>query len=49
MTLLPPGRVFFDHARVILAAVDRAVDAARAEHDFSQPPPPTKSPSTADS
>ena len=30
MTLLPPGRVFLDHARAILAAVDRAVDAARS-------------------
>jgi hypothetical protein len=27
MTLLPPGRIFLDHARAILAAVDRAVDA----------------------
>lgn len=31
MTLLPPGRVFLDHARAILAAVDRAVVATRAE------------------
>lgn len=31
MTLLPPGRVFLDHARAILAAVDDAADAARAE------------------
>lgn len=31
MTLLPPGRVFLDHARSILAAVDRAVVATRAE------------------
>ncbi len=31
MTLLPPGRAFLEHARSILAAVDRAVDAARAE------------------
>lgn len=30
MTLLAPGRVFLDHARGILAAVDRAVLAARA-------------------
>ena len=30
MTLLPPGRVFLDHARSILAAVDRAVVATRA-------------------
>jgi DNA-binding transcriptional LysR family regulator len=48
MTLLPPGRVFLDHARAILAAVDRAVDAARAEHDLSPGPSPTKSPSPAD-
>lgn len=27
MTLLPPGRVFLEHARGILAAVDRAVEA----------------------
>ena len=31
MTLLPPGRVFLDHARVILAAIDRAVVATQAE------------------
>jgi len=31
MTLLPAGRVFFDHARVILAAVDRALLATRVE------------------
>jgi DNA-binding transcriptional LysR family regulator len=30
MTLLPPGRVFLDHARSILSAVDRAVLATRA-------------------
>lgn len=30
MTLLPPGRVFLDHARAILAAIDRAVVATRA-------------------
>lgn len=30
MTLLPPGRVFLDHARGILAAVDCAVVATRA-------------------
>ncbi len=35
MTLLPPGRVFLDHARAILAAVDRAVVATRAE---TEPP-----------
>jgi DNA-binding transcriptional LysR family regulator len=46
MTLLPPGRVFLDHARAILAAVDRAVDAARAEQEVSPPPPPPKSPDT---
>jgi DNA-binding transcriptional LysR family regulator len=49
MTLLPPGRVFLDHARAILAAVDRAVDAAREERDLAQQPAPTKSPSSADS
>ncbi len=31
MTLLPTGRVFLDHARAILAAVERAVLATRAE------------------
>jgi hypothetical protein len=31
MTLLAPGRVLLDHARAILAAVDRAVVATRAE------------------
>ena len=31
MTVLPTGRVFLDHARSILAAVDRAVVATRAE------------------
>lgn len=31
MALLPPGRVFFEHASAILAAVDRAVVATRAE------------------
>jgi hypothetical protein len=31
MTLLPPGQVFLEHARGILDALDRAVDAARAE------------------
>jgi len=36
MTLLPPGRVFLDHAREILAAVDRAVIAVRTDHG---PPP----------
>lgn len=38
MTLLPRGRVFLDHAREILAAVDRAVDAARAEGAPREPP-----------
>jgi DNA-binding transcriptional LysR family regulator len=33
MTLLPPGRVFLAHAREVLAAVDRAVVAARAENE----------------
>ena len=31
MSLLPPGRVFLEHARAILAAVDHAANAARAE------------------
>lgn len=31
MSLLPRGRVFLDHAREILVALDRAVDATRAE------------------
>lgn len=31
MTLLPSGRVLLEHARAILAAVDRAVLATRAE------------------
>ena len=31
MTLLAPGRVFLDRARAILAAVDDAAKAARAE------------------
>lgn len=29
MSLLPPGRVFLDHARAILAAVDHAARATR--------------------
>ncbi len=33
MTLLPSGRVFLDHARAILSAVERAVHAARREND----------------
>ena len=36
MTLLPQGEVFLDHARGILAALDRAVDAAR--EGFREPP-----------
>lgn len=36
MALLPPGEVFLGHARAILAAVDRAVDATRSK---SRPPP----------
>jgi DNA-binding transcriptional LysR family regulator len=35
MTLLPPGRVFLDHAREILAAVDRAVVAVQAENEVT--------------
>ncbi|HET9955253.1 MAG TPA: LysR family transcriptional regulator [Polyangiaceae bacterium] len=33
MTLLPAGQVFLDHARAILSAVDRAVEAVRFEQD----------------
>jgi DNA-binding transcriptional LysR family regulator len=47
MTLLPPGRVFLDHARAILAAVDRAVVATRAETEPSSAaslPPSTRKP-----
>ena len=45
MTLLPPGRVFLDRARAILAALDDAVVATRAERPpqptrVSRPPPP---------
>lgn len=35
MALLPSGRVFLDHARSILAAVDRAVLAARESKEAS--------------
>lgn len=35
MTLLPSGQVFLDRARSILAAIDQAVDAARAESEAS--------------
>jgi len=40
--LLPPGRVFLDHVRAILAAVDHAANAARAEGvstPTNSPPP----------
>jgi hypothetical protein len=37
MTLLSPGRVFLEHARGILAAVDRAVVVTRAGHERSRP------------
>jgi len=30
MSLLPPGRVFLDHARAILAAIEHAASAVRA-------------------
>jgi len=33
MTLLPVGRIFLDHARGILSAVERAVEVVRSEHD----------------
>jgi len=33
MTLLSPGRVFLEHARGILAAVDRAVLVTRADSE----------------
>ena len=36
MTLLSPGRVFLEHARGILAAVDRAVVVTRAENEEPQ-------------
>ncbi|MGC4065710.1 MAG: LysR family transcriptional regulator [Polyangiaceae bacterium] len=38
MTPLPSGRTFLDHARAILAAVDRAVVATRAGNDGSSAP-----------
>lgn len=40
MTLLPSGAAFLDHARGILAAVDRASDAAR---DAARPAPDRRS------
>lgn len=33
MTLLPAGRIFLDHARAILSAVERAVEVVRSEQD----------------
>jgi DNA-binding transcriptional LysR family regulator len=47
MSLLPPGRIFLEHARAILAAVDHAANAARAAESASLPPilsPTTKPP-----
>ncbi len=38
MTLLSPGRIFLEHARGILAAVDRAVVVTRAENDGTRLP-----------
>jgi DNA-binding transcriptional LysR family regulator len=49
MTLLPPGRVFLDHARSILDAVDRAVVATRSELELPATPglpPSTLKPDT---
>jgi DNA-binding transcriptional LysR family regulator len=37
MTLLPTGRIFLDHARAILSAVERAVEVVRNEHESSAP------------
>jgi DNA-binding transcriptional LysR family regulator len=48
MTLLPSGRVLLDHARAILAAVDRAVDATRGQHELASAPKAPKSPGPAD-
>jgi DNA-binding transcriptional LysR family regulator len=42
MTLLPSGRVFLDHARSILAAVDRAVEAVREPQGASHPLAPRR-------
>lgn len=44
MTLLAPGRVFLDHARAILAAVDRAVLATRGEVADPRPLDPNPNP-----
>ncbi len=44
MSLLAPGRVFLDHARAILASVDRAVEATRAEPSMLSAPPPPPAP-----
>ena len=41
MSLLPPGRVFLEHARAILAAVDQAANATRAQA-ASIPPKPAR-------
>jgi DNA-binding transcriptional LysR family regulator len=35
MTLLPSGQRFLDHARAILAAVDRAIHAVRTDAESS--------------
>lgn len=37
MSLLPPGRVFLDHARGILSAIDHAAMATRAEATSMDP------------
>lgn len=42
MSLLPSGEAFLDHARAILAAVERAGEAARvAARAVTTPPPPS--------
>lgn len=38
MTLLLPGQVFLEHARRILAAVDRAIAVTRAAKEAARPP-----------
>jgi hypothetical protein len=40
--------VLLDHARAILAAVDRAVDATRGQHELAPAPKAPKSPGPAD-